>query len=382
MYNIVDLFCGTGAISYGIKKCSNKFNVIGGIDLDRSACKTAQKNHPEGRFVCKSIDEISPSDFDKILGKKSVNVIVGGPPCQGFSSLRPSRGLAIEDDRNRLYKHFIKYVEYFKPEVFLMENVVGLLGSNNGLLINEIEEGFKVIGYKIEWRIVNAANFGVPQKRERLIMLGVNILKVKTPNLIFPSPTHHFEGKVIGTKRKEKYIVSNGSEMRALSVMDAISDLPDVESGEELCIYKSAPKNDYQESRRKNQKKLTLHIAAKHNAKMLNVMKHSGNNKSSIPEGLITSGYSSSYSRLSPNEPSTTITVKFTSPASSKCIHPFQNRAITPREAARVQSFDDEFIFCGSKTEISSQIGNAVPPLLGRALAPMILSNLEINSFE
>lgn len=382
MYNIIDLFCGTGAISYGIEEYSNKFKVIGGIDIDKSACKTAKKNHPEGSFICKSIEEVSPSDFDKIIGEKSVNVIVGGPPCQGFSSLRPSRGLVIEDDRNRLYKHFIKYVEYFKPEVFLMENVIGLLSSNDGLLINEIEEGFKVIGYEIEWRIINVANFGVPQKRERLIMIGVNTTKVKTPKIIFPSPTHHFEGKVIGTKRKEKYIVSNGSETRALSVMDAISDLPDVESGEEVCTYKTAPQNEYQKSRRKNQKNLTLHMAAKHNAKMLNVMKHSGNSKSSIPEGLITSGYSSSYSRLSPNEPSTTITVKFTSPASSKCIHPFQNRAITPREAARIQGFDDEFIFCGSKTEISSQIGNAVPPLLGRALAPMILSNLETNNFE
>jgi DNA (cytosine-5)-methyltransferase 1 len=160
-------------------------------------------------------------------------------------------------------------------------------------------------------------------------------------------------------------------------VFDAISDLPSLRSGEETNRYLSPPQNDYQKERRQNAENfVTLHVAAKHSEKMQHIMSVARGSKLDLPEGLVTSGFSSCYSRMAANEPATTITVKFTSPASSKCIHPYQDRAITPREAARLQGFDDNFVFAGSKTDIASQIGNAVPPLLGTALAPLFIEQL------
>jgi DNA (cytosine-5)-methyltransferase 1 len=155
----------------------------------------------------------------------------------------------------------------------------------------------------------------------------------------------------------------------ALSVMDAIGDLPAVPSGVKATSYEGPPQNSYQAERRRGSQTLTLHEAAKHAPYILEIIKYSGDSIKCIPPHLISSGFSSCYSRLDPNEPSATITVKFTSPASSKCIHPYQDRAITPREAARIQSFDDRYAFAGSKTQVAAMLGNAVPPLLGRAVA-------------
>lgn len=167
----------------------------------------------------------------------------------------------------------------------------------------------------------------------------------------------------------------------AITVWDAISDLPSLRSGEARQSYGRKPQTEYQRARREGAPTaLALHEAADHNAKMLQVIQHAGSSISALPAGLVSSGYSSCYSRLSPDEPSTTITVKFTSPASSKCIHPFDDRAITPREAARIQGFDDGFQFCGSKTEVASQIGNAVPPLFGKAFAPVLEQMLHEQS--
>ena len=163
----------------------------------------------------------------------------------------------------------------------------------------------------------------------------------------------------------------------ALTIWDAISDLPEVESGHEILEYDKAPENEYQMARRNGAEHLTMHRATLHPPKMLEIIKYAGDSIKSIPEGMITSGFSSCYSRLRADEPGVTITVKFTNPAPSKCIHPFQNRALTPREGARIQSFDDTYIFCGSKTQITTQIGNAVPPQLGSAIAKSVLEMME-----
>jgi len=195
----------------------------------------------------------------------------------------------------------------------------------------------------------------------------------------FPDTTHYFSGKVIGFKDKERHMPVNPNNPKAPSVYDAISDLPPLSRGQQVYEYQLKPKTEYQQNRRNGSKKLTLHKAADHTDKMLEVIKHAGENINYIPKHLITSGFSSCYSRLDRNKPSTTITVKFQSPASSKCIHPTQNRTITPREAARIQSFDDSYIFKGSFTQISNQIGNAVPPLLGRAIASTVFELLNQN---
>jgi DNA (cytosine-5)-methyltransferase 1 len=378
MFNVIDLFCGTGAISYGLKSFDSRFNVVGGIDQDEAACKTAAANHPSGKFICSSIEKLSPRKFCDLVGVTKVDMIVGGPPCQGFSSLRPNRQSNIDDPRNRLYKNFFEYVRGLEPSVFLMENVIGLVNNSRGALLSEIVSRYRKIGYEVDWRILNAANYGVPQKRERVLIIGARRARIRKPRIAFPEPTHFFEGRVIGTREKEKYVVNINKGVPALTVRTAISDLPGLASGQTKEHYGSAPKNEYQLARRRGASaRVTLHEACNHSPKMLEVMRHAGGSKSVLPKGLVSSGFSSCYSRMAPNEPATTITVKFTSPASSKCIHPTQNRSITPREAARLQGFDDAFVFCGSKTEIASQIGNAVPPLFGKALAPIFIENLE-----
>ena len=367
-YTIMDLFCGTGAFAKGFANYQNLFKVVYAIDKDPIAAATAKANHQNCVVETNDIRKISPEIVGKNLGLREVDVIIGGPPCQGFSSLRPYRSSSIEDGRNDLYTTFALFVDFFRPKVVVMENVIGLITHNSGHTLDKILDRFESLGYNADWRILNAANYGVPQKRERFIMIATQ----KKSSVRFPAPTHYFSGNVVGYRDKSRYMFADTNLPKALSVDDAISDLPPLSRGQQAREYDREPETPYQRDRRSGSTKLTLHKAANHSDKMLEVIKYAGENINCIPKHLITSGFSSCYSRLSGNEPSTTITVKFRSPASNKCIHPTQDRTITPREAARIQSFDDPFIFKGSITQICSQIGNAVPPLLGRAIASTV----------
>jgi DNA (cytosine-5)-methyltransferase 1 len=370
-YTVIDLFCGTGGFSHGFVSCNNEFKLVYAIDIDPWATATAKANHPLAIIETNDIRKVSPEAVGKKIGGKVVDVIMGGPPCQGFSSLRPYRSSPIKDERNDLYMIFASFVNFFRPKVVVMENVVGLLTYDSGQILDCILNRFESIGYNVDWKILNAANYGVPQKRERFIMIASQKNKI-----LFPTTTHYFSGKVVGHKDKDRFMPVNQNNPKALTVNDAISDLPSLSRGQQAFEYDREPLTSYQRDRRLGSTKLTLHNAANHNNKMIEVMKHAGKNINHIPKNLINSGFSSCYSRLNGNEPSTTITVKFRSPASSKCIHPTQNRTITPREAARIQSFDDSFIFKGSITQICNQIGNAVPPLLGRSIAGSVLKLL------
>jgi len=373
---IMDLFCGTGGFSYGFSKYSNDFETVCAIDILEDATKTAKLNHPEAVIINEDIREIRPSEIENTLKKlnKKVDVIIGGPPCQGFSSIRPFRSDKEDDPRNNLFEQFALFVNYFKPKAFVLENVVGLATYKKGQTIKIIEECFKDLGYEVEWKILNAANYGVPQKRERLIMIGAK----KGISIDFPEPTHYFSGKTIGHKNKDhvittEYNLFNSIEYKpAVTTLEAISDLPIVKAGEMKEDYSSKPKNEYQKEMRGNSKVVSLHSSTKHSTKMLEIIKHSGPNISYIPKHLISSGFTTSYSRLESDEPANTITVNFVHPSSNKCIHPYQDRALTPREGARLQSFDDNFKFFGSRTKVVKQIGNAVPPLLGKAIAKQV----------
>ena len=198
----------------------------------------------------------------------------------------------------------------------------------------------------------------------------------------FPVPNYQYKGATIGHKKKSRMLLPKEPDLftkselnPAITVMGAIDDLPPVESGEKATVYVNKPRTEYQRARRNGTNLLTLHEATNHSKKMLEIIHHAGKNINSIPRHLISSGFSSCYSRLDANEPAVTITVNFVHPASNRCIHPLQNRALTPREGARLQSFDDDFVFAGTRSQIVKQIGNAVPPLLGQrigeALAPM-----------
>jgi DNA (cytosine-5)-methyltransferase 1 len=362
---MIDLFCGTGGFAEGFLKSGIPFDLKYALDLDSNSTSTAACNHPTTLVETGDIRHVQTSDVKQRIGLECVDVIIGGPPCQGYSSLRPRRGTGKSDDRNDLYMEFARFVRDLRPKMVVLENVVGLLTHQGGDTLSMILEEFTGLGYRVDWRILNAAAYGVPQKRERFIMLAAR----DNALFHFPQPTHRFDGKVIGYKDRSRVLRAHAEAPMALSVMDAISDLPPLHRGETALAYTLEPQNEYQAERRKDSVSLSLHKAANHNEKMMRVIELSGPSIRSLPPDLVTSGFSSCYSRLAADEPATTITVKFQSPSSSKCIHPVQNRTLTPREAARIQSFDDAYTFTGPPTDIARQIGNAVPPLLGRALA-------------
>lgn len=389
MYKVMDLFCGTGGFSKGFEN-TGKFEVVHGVDLLPGAVETFRANHLSAFAVAGDVRSIRRSEVAEATGlnQGDVDVIIGGPPCQGFSSIRPFRSSADDDPRNSLFEEFASYVNYFRPKVFVMENVVGLATHDGGRTLERILETFAAIGYDCDWRILNAANYGVAQRRERLILLGIQ----HGGSIEFPEITHLTSSKTIGHRdplrmHAQKAITPSFFDPehgdfwadlpQAVTVREAIDDLPVVHSGEVAGQYSLPPRTEFQEARRVNATgELTLHSSTRHSPKMLEIISYSGDNISCIPEHLITSGFSSCYSRLRGDEPAVTITVNFVHPASNKCIHPDLDRALTPREGARLQSFDDDFVFRGKRAEIIKQIGNAVPPLLGRAIANRVLEAL------
>lgn len=380
---VMDLFCGTGGFSKGFEN-TGVFEVVYGIDLLQLSVETFKLNHTNALAVADDIRQVRRKEVaGKLsLGRGEVDVIIGGPPCQGFSSIRPFRSSQEDDPRNTLFEEFASYVNYFRPPAFVLENVVGLATHRGGGTLEIIQETFSTIGYETDWRILNAAHFGIPQKRERLILLGA---EPGVP-LAWPAPTRSGDFRTIGHWRSDRMLrpklpdlFTVGDDLPpALTVADAINDLPPVASGKEITCYTLPPRNDYQRERRSEATSLSMHASTRHTPKMLEIIRHSGPNISSVPAHLITSGFSSCYSRLEANEPAPTITVNFVHPASNKCIHPTQDRALTVREGARLQSFDDTFLFAGkNRSLIAKQIGNAVPPLLGRAIAAALADVLD-----
>lgn len=386
MYTVMDLFCGTGGFSKGFEN-AGEFEVVHGIDVLPVAVETFKANHAGAFAVAGDIRKVRRSEVSEATGLKrgDVDVIIGGPPCQGFSSIRPFRSSADDDPRNSLFEEFASYVNFFRPRALVLENVVGLATYEKGETIERIVETFSDLGYDCDWRILNASNYGVPQKRERLILLGVE----RGGSIDFPEITHMSASKTIGHKDRSRMHAQHSlaptlfdnidvaTLPKAVTVREAIDDLPIVQSGGSADRYDAEPRTAYQAARRANVgDELLLHSSTKHSEKMMEIIRHSGDNISCIPSHLITSGFSSCYSRLRGDEPAVTITVNFVHPASNKCIHPDLDRALTPREGARLQSYDDDFQFRGNRAQIVKQIGNAVPPLLGQAIAGSVLEAL------
>jgi DNA (cytosine-5)-methyltransferase 1 len=367
---IFDLFCGTGGFSHGFER-TGKFEVTLGVDLLKDRIMTFTANHPAASAWCKDAHDLKLEELSS--SSPAPRVIIGGPPCQGFSSIRPFRTLTKGDRRNNLYEQFVLSVEWFRPDWFVMENVVGLLTHNDGETLNHIVNLFGEIGYHTDWKILNAAFYGLPQRRERLLIVGNRSGR----NFEWPQPTHFYQSRSMAGQRGQipsQFSMFDAALPNSVSVMDAISDLPPIASGQSAnCYYDNINLTPYQESMRGQENILTLHEATRHSPHMLEIIRHAGSSKAALPPGLVTSGFSTCYSRLEANEPSVTLTVNFVHPASNKCIHPFQDRALTPREGARLQGFEDSFIFKGTRAQIVKQIGNAVPPLLGYTLAKSIL---------
>lgn len=354
MYNIIDLFSGVGGLSYGFSM--EGFNILIANELDRSIAESYKKNHSNTLMINEDITQL---DLNEVFGDiKNIKnkIVIGGPPCQGFSQ-KGSR-LGLDDERNYLFRYFFSVVKYLMPEYFLMENVPNMLTAENGYFKNEIIRLFSSIGYSIDTGILNSYDFGVPQERKRAFVLGK---KGKTV-LELPKPTN-----------------------KKISVWDAISDLAFLSSGEGENIqeYVLDTESEYQENMRVNSNLLYNHVATRHSEIAIERMKlipPEGGREYLPNEHITKSIFSGTWCRMKKNEPSVTITTRFDTPSSGKFTHPYLNRAITVREAARIQSFPDSFIFYGSKSSQMKQVGNAVPPLLAKAIAKKIKIDILSNN--
>ena len=346
-FRILDLFCGAGGFSYGMHR-NPHFKTSVALDFNEKAADTFKKNMPETEVVTGDItsQEIKEHIIE-LAKKKNVNMIIGGPPCQGFSMKGKKLGLA--DERNYLFKEYLSIVEAIRPEVFVIENVKSLLSTAGGWFRDEILTYITKIGYSVEYGILNDKNFGVPQGRERAIFICS-----KSKNISLP--------------------VGNNE---IVTVRDAISDLAYLESGEGeyMSEYKMPAQSEYQKLMRADCTKLYNHKASNHSelaiSKLAMIPPEKG--KEYLPEELRgKQKFNTTWGRLTWDAVSPTIDTRFDTPSNGTNSHPVINRSITPREAARIQSFDDKFIFYGSKFYIRSQIGNAVPPLLAEAIANTI----------
>lgn len=349
MFRILDLFCGAGGFSLGFDK-NHHFKTLLALDFEPAAIETFKQNFKDAKAICGDIiDKNTKEQIINLARELKINMIIGGPPCQGFSL--KGKNLGLNDPRNFLFLEYLELVKELQPELFVIENVKNSLSSANGYFKNEIIARIKKLGYQVNCDILNAKDYGVPQNRQRAFFLAS-----KNKILEFPKKFYSF-----------------------VSVKDAISDLAYLESGEGQITsqYKNQPQSQYQKMLRGEF--LQYHKASNHSKIALEKLKmipcESG--KEHLPKELHgKQKFSTTWGRLKWDELSPTIDTRFDTPSNGTNSHPFLNRAITPREAARIQSFDDNFIFCGSKTQVCKQIGNAVPPLLAKALADEIANEL------
>lgn len=370
---VIDLFCGVGGLSYGFEM-HEQFQVVAGVDLLSDRLQTFSYNHGTANAYGQDINTLSTD----VLGNENPRpfIVMGGPPCQGFSSIRPFRNIKRNDPRNNLVEEFCRIVHDLQPEWIVFENVVGLLTHNKGQAFQVIIEAFEEIGYRTSAKVLNAAYYGLPQCRERLIIVGNR----KGKPFKWNHPTHWCEHRSMAGQQdlliKPLGRLFAQDLQPAVTIDEAIHDLPEIEAGEQATTYQNEIQSTpYESFIRNGAQQLKMHQATAHSPRMIEIIKQAGTNIYALPEGVVKSGFSSCYSRLNGAEPSVTLTVNFVHPASNRCIHPHQDRALTPREGARLQGFLDTFEFVGTRTQIIKQIGNAVPPLLGRVIAQAILES-------
>ena len=351
--SVIDLFAGVGGLSLGFEK--QGFDVLIANEYDASIAAAYSENHKNTKMIVGDITSLDLKDtFGAYAGK--IDVVIGGPPCQGFS--QKGQRKTIHDKRNFLFKYYVAVVELVKPKYFVMENVPNLLTAEGGYFLKEIEELFNNMGYSLEHGVLNASDYGVPQSRRRAVIIGkLNGIPPKLPE----------------------------PKSSKVTIWDAISDLAYLESGEGTYEqpYKNAPESDYQKLLRGNSTKLYNHVVTKHSPLALErlAMIPPNAGKEVLPkEHLTKSIYSGTWTRMRKDEISVTITTRFDTPSSGKFTHPFLDRAITVREAARIQSFPDDFIFVGNKGSQMKQVGNAVPPLLAAAIAEVIMKDIKEES--
>lgn len=338
----IDLFCGAGGMSYGFEMAG--FRPVLAIDNWQDALDTYKRNNPKGDTLCADLSNI---DIDKVAKEhniKKVDLIIGGPPCQGFS-LAGKR--IVDDVRNKLYKSFVSFVEYFSPEVFVMENVPNILSIGEGMIRESILADFRILGYNVKYNILTASDYGVPQNRRRAFFVGT-----KNGNFNFPKP----------------------SVTKKVTASQALSDLPEgsIEDGEK---YPVAAMSDYQKWARSKSSGVFNHEITVHNDKTLHIISlvPDGGNYKNLPEEYQnTRKVHIAWTRLNSQKPSFTIDT-----GHRHHFHYCYNRIPTVRECARIQSFPDDYVFLKSRTSQYKQVGNAVPPLMAAAIAEEVKKSLK-----
>lgn len=317
--NYIDLFSGAGGMSLGFDQVG--FNNIFSIDIEPRFCETYKTNFPKHNLIQKDISKLTNEEIKSLIGNQIIDVIIGGPPCQGFSMAGNIGRKFIDDSRNQLFREFARIVEIVQPSYFVMENVARLFTHNKGETKKEIIELFKKMNYNVDCKVVNTADFGIPQVRNRVLFIGNRI----SNNIVFPTKTID----------------------KPISIKEAIDKLPKLKSGEKS--------------------KIPNHISMKHSEQMLEKMKYvsDGGNRNEIPELIRPkSGDVRKYIRYKSTEPAVCVTGDM-----RKIFHYSQNRALTVRELATLQTFPLDFIFKGSTISQQQQVGNSVPPILAKEIA-------------
>ena len=357
---VIDLFSGAGGLSQGFRDAG--CNIISAVEINKNLSQTFRNNFKKTKIFEEDISKVKSKDL--LVNESKVDIVIGGPPCQGFSMSGKrirGNGIFLNDKRNKLFKEFVRIINDLKPKIFLMENVPGILNIFQGKTKNQILSIFESIGYDAKVKVLLAADYGVPQLRKRAFFIGNNL--GIDPEFLFPP------------KINKDYI----------TVEDAIFDLPFIKSGqgEFETIYKKKPSTEYQKKMRAGVKKLYNHISTKHDDKIINIIKmlKEGEGRNNLPKKFQTKSiHSGSYMRIVKNKPSYTITTRFDTPPVGRVTHPIADRALTAREAARLQSFPDDFVFIGKRTHVGIQIGNAVPPLLAYEIAKNLKNRLSLNN--
>jgi len=341
----IDIFSGAGGLSLGAINAGIRIPYA--IENDLASAKTFKRNHPETEVINSDIREIDPTQ----LNIKNPFIIFGGPPCQGFStSNRQTR--TLDNKNNSLFEEFVRFVSDLSPEWFLFENVEGIVGFNKGQTLSLIRKSFEKLGYKVVSEVLTASDYGVPQNRNRFIMVGNKLgIEFKFPE-----------------KSEEK-----------ISVLEAISDLPELANGQmEDTLSYNGEASSYGKKLRNGSKYSLQNFVSRNQDYVIERYKHisPGENWRAIPQHLMLNYkvrdncHSGIYKRLNPDKPSVVIS----NYRKNMLIHPTQNRGLSVREAARIQSFPDDFVFEGTLMHIQQQIGNAVPPILAEVIFKQIIN--------
>jgi len=386
-FTCIDLFSGAGGFAEGLRQAG--WTILSGVDIDHNAGETFRLNFPEASFFEGSISDIDPQELlaDAVLLPGELDCLVGGPPCQSFSYNNHQR--SASDARAQLFRDYLRIVEVLKPKTLVMENVPGMLTINNGRIVAEIKAALRDLNYECEIRILYAEDFGVPQARRRAFIVGS---RMGFTNVFFPigtnGPSEKPSIKANPFIHRWEFTAKNKT-VPFVTVGDAIGDLPSLKSGKGNYIakYSKQAKTAFQRAVRSNSKHLHNHVCHNISPLMLKRIMHvpEGGNWMNIPRNLLTAGmrraekncHTKRYGRLSRKGLSSTLLTKC-DPHWGAYIHPTQNRTISVREAARLQSFPDYFLFAGTSIiQQYMQIGNAVPVLVAKALGDALKKHLK-----